>query len=216
MSRATCLAALLTTALLMLTSPAHAETLLAQAQTQPAEEMLANSGPAFEADTSLDPFAQGEWYAHTYGSATFGLSDSDDGNLYLGHVGVGYFFLDDWSINVEGVFGGVDPDTGTADTAVGLDLLFRWHFFTSDDHALSLFGEAGAGLIWFDSTFPATGTHQNFTPQAGLGVMWEVIKNVNLLGGVRWHHVSNANKTGADRNPGYDGVMVFGGLTCTW
>jgi len=167
-------------------------------------------------NAQIDPFAKGQWYYHSYGSATFGISDTDSGDLYLGHVGAGYFFVDDWSINLEGVFGGIDPETGDADSAVGLDLLLRWHMLTSDDHKLSLFGEAGAGLIWLDEPFPNGGTRQNFTPQAGVGVMWEMADNLNLLGGVRWHHISNADKTGDDRNPGYDGVMIFAGLTCTW
>jgi len=165
---------------------------------------------------SLDPFARGQTYYHAYGSATFGLSATDDGDLYLAHVGGGYFFMDDVSINLEGVFGGIDPETGDADSALGLDLLLRWHFLNSDDHRFSLFAEGGAGLLWLDSNFPVSGTRQNFTPQAGVGVMWEALENVNLMGGVRWHHISNADKTGSDRNPGYDGVMIFAGLTCTW
>jgi len=178
----------------------------------PASAQPSALGPQSDAG----PRDAGRWIANAYGSSTFGFSNGESGDLYLGHLGMGYYFWDNISINLEFVAGGVDPDFADTSSAVGFDLIGRWHFFESDDQNFSVFLEGGAGMLWTDDPFPAAGTHQNFTPQAGLGLTWDVGQRVRLLSGVRWHHISNADKTGEDRNPGYDGVMVYAGFNLTF
>lgn len=155
-------------------------------------------------------FLQGSWTFQAYGSASFG---DDAGELYLGHIGFGYYLWDHISVNFEGVFGVVESDFTAPDGdgyAVGFDLLARWHFCNWGD--LTIFAEGGVGMIWFEENFPQVGTHQNFTPQVGVGAAYDLFNGCRLMGGVRWHHISNAGKTGGDRNPGYDGAMVYLGV----
>ncbi len=163
-------------------------------------------------EPSVSPFGAGTWSFQTYGSATFG---DDAGELYLAHVGVGYHFIDALSLNFEAVGGAmVIEDLGTTNgedaAAIGLDLLLRWHFCRRD--GWSLYMDGGAGLIQGTASFPANGTHFNFTPQFGLGITASLTDTLSLMGGARWHHISNAGKNGQDENPGYDGAMLYGGV----
>lgn len=156
-----------------------------------------------------DSFLKGTWTCQVYGSATVG---SNDGQLYLAHVGVGYHILDNVSLNLEGVFGHLNAaEAGTDDGfTYGFDLLVRWHFVNRGDWTVYLDG--GAGMIWFEDRFPFGGSHQNFTPQFGVGFTWRLKEHLRVMAGVRWHHVSNANRNGDDENPGFDAAMIYAGV----
>ena len=176
----------------------------------------ASAGPALTtaaapAQTSADPFAAGRWVVNFYGSGTWA---DDAGDFYQGHVGVGFHIVNNLSINLELVAGETDSDQeefGAEDGwNAGFDLLLRWHFCRTG--AWSIYVDGGAGMIWFDDAFPAGGTHQNFTPQLGLGITYQINENLMLMAGGRWHHVSNARKSGVDRNPGFDGGMLYLGV----
>jgi hypothetical protein len=155
-------------------------------------------------------FDAGSWIFQTYGSASI---NDNDGVLYLSHTGAGYFVVDNLSLNLELVAGGIDSKDRREDDgyALGLDLLVRWHFLRDADD-WSLFLEGGAGLFRTENPFPAGGTHQNFTPQGGLGGMARLFDNVYLMGGIRWHHISNARRRGINRNPGFDAPMFYVGV----
>lgn len=155
-------------------------------------------------------FQQGSWSLQIYGSGTFG---DDAGDIYLAHVGVGYYIWDNISFNFEGILGAVESDFAVPDAdgyALGFDLLVRWHFCNWGD--LTIFADGGIGMIWFQENFPQGGTHQNFTPQFGVGAAYQITDGCRIMGGVRWHHVSNARKSGKDRNPGFDGAMIYLGV----
>lgn len=156
-----------------------------------------------------EAFAAGTWTFQAYGSASV---FADTGEIYQGHVGVGYHLWDGVSVNIEGVFGYVDANQPSVNNGFtsGVDLLFRCHVIRERD--FSIYIEGGAGLIWFEDEFPRRGTHQNFTPQAGLGFTYRLGESVRLMAGARWHHVSNANKSGVDSNPGYDAAMFYAGV----
>jgi lipid A 3-O-deacylase len=152
-------------------------------------------------------FGPGTWTVQSYGSATLG---NDEGRLFLSHVGGGYFIVDGLSLNLEGVFGTVDSERDGDLYAVGFDLLIHWHFFKTE--TWSIYADGGAGMLWTQDRFPTAGTHQNFTPQVGMGVTFRLADQINLMAGTRWHHISNARRKGPDRNPGFDGVLVYAGL----
>ena len=115
-----------------------------------------------------------------------------------------WFFVDDLSIDfqleadyieqpVQNTWGG------------GATILFRWHFISMD--TWSIYGDAGSGLIATAYDTPSGGTSLNFTPQAGLGVSWEICSNLRMMVGARWYHISNAN-TG-ETNPGRNSLMGY-------
>jgi hypothetical protein len=90
-----------------------------------------------------------------------------------------------------------------------LDLLFQWHFINGD--GWSLYGDFGCGLLGTNHNVPDDGSQFNFTPQAGLGVTFDVGQDRRWIVGVRWHHISNASLY--QNNPGRDSVMVYTGLS---
>ncbi len=156
-----------------------------------------------------DPFDQGSWVYHGYASAAFG---DHAGEIYTAHAGLGYYFRDNLSVNGELLGGGIVIEDGPDDdaSAVGINILFRWHFMEGEDWTVYLDG--GAGLLQTSETFPASGTHFNFTPQGGIGGTLKLHGRSHLIGGVRWYHLSNNDKNGGVRNPGYDSALLYAGL----
>lgn len=157
-------------------------------------------------------FLQGSWSFQAYGSATVG---DDAGELYLAHAGLSYFLFDNFSVSFEGLGGVVDAEAvaGASDrdgSTIGFDLLARWFF--AHQGGFSVYAEGGIGMIWLEDAFPVNGTHQNFTPQVGMGAIWRATDNLHIMGGVRWHHISNARKSGKNNNPGFDGAMIYAGI----
>ena len=151
----------------------------------------------------------GTWTFLMYGSAA--LADAS-GQIYTSHTGVGYYFRDNLSINVEFVAGGIDIDEGGKESSsvYGGDLLLRWHYFKKG--GFSSYVDVGAGFQQSSRPFPIVGTHFNFRPQTGLGITLDLNDQVKLMTGARWLHVSNAGKNGKLRNPGYDAAQIYMGL----
>ena len=166
-------------------------------------------GPA-EAAADGDGQALGAWNAGTWtiqwsGSASFG--DDDKGELYGGHVGFGYYFVDDLSINVEGLGLAVDSAVDDDGVAGGFDLLFRWRAI--GDERFSIYFDGGAGIQQATTNYPSD-NHFNFRLLFGVGASVHLTGSTYLTGGVRYLHISNAGIT--DSNNGFDGVMVYLGL----
>ena len=160
---------------------------------------------------TADPYKKGSWSHQAYGSFSSGSRGSE---IWLAHAGASYFFVDNQSIGVE-LVGGAFDGSGTSGRpgndggAYGVELIWRWYF--QHHERCSLFTELGAGAVHFTDKFPAGGTHTNFTPQLGLGAVIDVNRDADLMCGVRWQHVSNADR---DSNPGFDAVMIYLGLIC--
>jgi len=157
---------------------------------------------------AADDFAKGTWTFQTYGSGTFG--DYDHGQIYTFHIGGGYHFQDDLSVNLEAFGGAVDPGSVSGDDeggVGGLDLLLRWHFHKEENYTFYIDG--GAGIQFATTNFPSD-SHHNFRPQAGIGMTWKLKDDVRLMTGVRWLHVSNAGTTAG--NDGLDTAQIYAGL----
>ncbi len=159
-------------------------------------------------------FPQGTWVTPTYLSGTVFSSD----HLYELHAGLGYYLWDNLAFNVEGVgtfvdFGKQAGNPGDA-WGAGLDLLFRWHFLQGQNW--TVYADAGAGFREFNRQFPTNGTHFDFTPQAGLGATVHLASYLDLMGGARYFHLSNAGYDGTEHNPGYNGMQVYMGVLLTW
>lgn len=154
-------------------------------------------------------FSQGRWFAQTMGSAAFG---DENGEVYSGHVGIGYFLFDDFSISLDALGGYIKIEEGhfSSETFYGLDLLMRHHVWKNKNW--SFYIDGGAGLQKSSDPFPVGGTHSNFRPQAGVGLSLGLTPKTLLMAGVRWLHISNASRKGVDRNPGYDSALVYAGV----
>lgn len=153
------------------------------------------------------------WRWALLGTAAFDIDD--DAEYYGGAVAFNYFLTPDLSAVFE--FGGhyFDEPAGVpSDTGGGsLGALIRWHFYTNQDRTFSAWGEVGAGLLIADQEIPQDGSEANLTPQAGIGASWQLGDSPNrIMGGARWHHISNANLSGSDDNTGRDSILFYLGI----
>ncbi len=115
-----------------------------------------------------------------------------------------WFFVDNLSIDFQ-IEGDYIEQPVQNTWGGGATILFRWHFISMD--TWSIYGDAGSGLIATAYDTPSGGTSLNFTPQAGVGVSWEICRDLRMMVGARWYHISNAN-TG-DTNPGRNSLMGY-------
>lgn len=136
-------------------------------------------------------------------------SDFGDEALGIAGFGVSCFLEDTFTMDFElnGLYFSQSEGDDTA--AINVALLFRWHFWRSNDNHWSIYADAGAGLMLSGEDVPPGGSSFNFTPQAGMGfsVLLDEARDVRLLSGFRWYHVSNANTF--EDNPGLNTLMVY-------
>jgi lipid A 3-O-deacylase len=118
-----------------------------------------------------------------------------------------YFIVDGFAFAPELKLWGFFQDGGNA-FGGSLDLLFAWHFVRQD--TWSFFVDGGVGLLGSTKNVPIGGSEFNFTPQAGVGVTFDIGDNNRWVVGVRWHHISNAGLY--SENPGRDSVYIYTGI----
>ncbi|MHC4127930.1 MAG: acyloxyacyl hydrolase, partial [Planctomycetota bacterium] len=138
----------------------------------------------------LGEFSKTTWVGNVYGSAIFG--DSGKGEMYLAHIGFGYYFED--------YNGG----------AIGLDVLYRNHFLRSEDDKRTIFVDGGLGLQQASTNFSGE-RHFNLRIMFGFGGSIQIDNNARLFGGCRYIHISDAGIKGG--GGGFDGPMVYAGIT---
>lgn len=153
-----------------------------------------------------DPFDQGSWF----GTVSFGLLG--DGEIYGGQVaaGVGFFFLDDFSITAEGVLSGHELGSDGEDSlGIGINLLARWHFYQHEQW--SIFLEGGLGVLYTTRDYPvASSDRWNFSQNIGLGCTYQIDPDLILISAVKYQHTSNAGL--GVSNPGFDGIIGYVGI----
>jgi len=140
----------------------------------------------------------------------YGFAINADDTAQQAGIGLGlqYFIVDDFAfapeVNLWGFF-----QSGPDAWGVSGDLLFQWHFAKGD--TWSIFSDFGCGVLGSNHAVPTSGSHFNFTPQAGFGVMFEGdTPDTRIVLGVKWHHISNASLY--RNNPGRDSIEFYGGL----
>ncbi|MEE2908507.1 MAG: acyloxyacyl hydrolase [Planctomycetota bacterium] len=153
--------------------------------------------PIFGAEGSM------RWTIH----GGYGIDVHGTNQEVQGGVGLQYFIVDGFAfapeVNLWGFF-------QTGDDAFGgsLDLMFEWHFIRQP--TWSLYGDFGIGLLGTTANVPYNGSEFNFTPQAGVGVTFDIGNNNRWYAGVRWHHISNASLY--EDNPGRDSILIYTGI----
>lgn len=75
------------------------------------------------------------------------------------------------------------------------------------------FWEAGAGMLWTNLAprIPEQSTPFNFVLETGPGVHYFLTRSTTVTGGVRYHHISNADI--GQRNTGLNAVLPYLGLS---
>jgi hypothetical protein len=91
---------------------------------------------------------------------------------------------------------------------LGIDGILRWRPGAQP----AWFVEAGGGFQYaIGSSFPADGTHFQFTVIGGVGRSFGLGSGRTLDVGLRWFHISNANLLPS--NSGYDSIQLTVGVT---
>ncbi|MFQ5853474.1 MAG: acyloxyacyl hydrolase [Candidatus Binatia bacterium] len=173
----------------------------------PGREPLLNqdSERAAQGLKATDPFAAGNRTLVGYGSVSAGKSAR---KVYGGHLGVGYYVVDDLSLNVEGVGYVIEQANDTGGS--GVNLVGRWHYWRREEW--SVYADGGVGLVYTRDTLRDPGTHFNFTLQGGMGATYDLANGLIPMSGLRWFHISNARIRGKERNVGFDSPMFYLGL----
>ena len=161
-----------------------------------------------EAVVRRGDFSKETRFASVYGSTIFG--DEDKGEMYLLHGGVGYYFQDYQSISLDPFGGyvrsGIDDNGGV----IGLDAVYRNHFYRNEDDSLTIFFDGGLGLQQASTNFSGE-RHFNFRIRIGFGASFKIDENVRAFVGANYQHISDAGISG--EGGGFDGPMLYGGVT---
>lgn len=160
------------------------------------------------APPARDPLAEGSsWW-----SVTGGVSFDDRlGQIHLVQAGLGYGVAPDVGVHF-GVTLGYAHSLRTKDHVLGgPEVGAIWRFAQSGRWSGYLDGSAGA--VVHEEPLTEESLRFNFDLQAGLGAGYALRGGTLLRGGVRWHHLSNARIRGKPRNLGYDGPLLYAGVT---
>ncbi len=162
--------------------------------------------PKEPAGERIGEFSKGHQKWQTYVSAT-GF-DEGKGEMYALHLGYGYFFLDNFSVNIDVLGSYIRSGIDDNGVAAGLDLILRQHPIKGHDNLWSLYLELGAGLQQQSTNF-AGNRRFNFRLLGGGGATFRVAENTRLMAGMRYFHASDAGIEGG--GGGFDGLQFYAG-----
>lgn len=129
---------------------------------------------------------------------------------YFFDAGFGFEHFIEENLSLVTQFNGVYVDQEEDDAGGGnFVLLIRWHFHARE--TWSAYVEAGAGMLWTSNDVPADGSSFNFTPQAAIGLTFDIGEDNRAHLALGWHHISNAQIY--DDNPGRDSIILHAGLS---
>ncbi len=151
------------------------------------------------------------WRTEKFMSFAYG----DEGELYTAHFGWEKRFGSSEQYAIAPQFA-LALAENTDDEIVlvnAFDLVLRQYVYQAED--LGMFLEIAGGLQYTGpESYPRSGTHANFRLRGGAGMNYRLDENLDLLAGVNWFHISNANVL--DPNVGHDGPMLYLGLRCSY
>ena len=160
---------------------------------------LANGRPA--------AFPKGTLTLQTYATYAGGIdADSDFGSAAFG---AGYYVWDNVSLSLEASGYRVFQSSHDA-WAYGIAGVLRHHIIQFD--RTTIYADVAFGPVEATRHVPEGGTNFNFITRAGLGATYQIRDRLNMIGGVRYFHLSNARLEGSAKNPSINGVEGYVGL----
>lgn len=100
----------------------------------------------------------------------------------------------------------------------GFTVNLRWHCLSGAYEGgtgtdWTVFVDAGIGLIVSGDDVPPGGSSVNLAPRVGAGATFRLgDSSTRLVGGIRWHHMSNARSNGDAENPEFNAPMFYVGV----
>ena len=191
--------------LLSLTTTARADASSSHQTVAPVDPSLASlPSESTQVRAVPDFFAKGS----RYWSATTGAShDGSLGQIYLTHLTIGHYLVDNLAIEYGGMFGYADAKRTPAGVLGGPELGIIWHFAKGQHWSTYLEGVAGA--VFQQHPLAVDTLRFNFDLQPGGGATYRLRDHTMVQSGFRWHHLSNAQVRGRVHNFGYDGPMLY-------
>jgi hypothetical protein len=142
----------------------------------------------------------------------FAFAYGDEGETYALHVGTEvrpFYDEQDFVVAPQLVFAAANNTDDAWSALTGFDLQLR--FYQEPIGNFDWFFEAGAGVQYVGpESYPRSGTHANFRLRAGVGTRYALDDGPDLIAGIGWLHMSNANAL--QPNVGHDGPMIYLGL----
>jgi hypothetical protein len=155
-----------------------------------------------------DTFKQGSLSFNLYGE-TFGDLTNKNVQTASQTFGIGYYYANACSLNLELTTCFIH-ESGPLTYGYGANLILRQHLIRRKNW--SLFADVGPGFLEAGQRVPPAGTSFNLTFRTGLGITQKMTEHLNLIGGGRYYHLSNAEMAGRDRNPSLNGIEAYFGL----
>lgn len=144
--------------------------------------------------------------------AWYGKGDADVFGAGIGNL---WFVADGWALGGELLakdFHGDDQDRDVA--GFEASALVRTYVRQSEDYSVFLGGSGG--YIRTDRSVPPEGTPGNWTFSFGPGIEIPMDRRTDFLGGLEFHHMSNALGRENPRNPSQNEVMFWFGMGIHW
>jgi hypothetical protein len=175
-------------------------------QSIPARAALAQKNQENQEDNTKN------MYAEVFGVYQLGLA-RDEEYAASETVALGYRMLDPLFLHVEAGhchFKIRNKGHKVKGDGVFLNALLRWHALKTGP--ATLFFEGGIGVMTCNRNIPEDGMETNTTPQAGLGLLVPLYKEVGLVLGWRYVHLSHGLWKTDIANPGFNSSGVYGGI----
>ena len=88
-----------------------------------------------------------------------------------------------------------------------LSVMLRWNGWRVGETAV--FVEGGGGVSYASNEVPNRGTRFNLVFQTGAGLAHPLTSRIDLVGGLRWLHLSNNSLDGNSRNPDIQALGLY-------
>ncbi len=148
------------------------------------------------------------WTFETLGTGVFDVSNRHT-QMGGATVGFGYRLVGDFSVTVDA--SGYGFSEGRVDgVATGITVGLRQHLLDAGRFGFDV--DVSGGIIGANREVPYNGTHFNETIEVGPAVTYRLNSELYLVGGVRYFHLSNADRQDEPgRNPSLNAIQgVFG------
>lgn len=140
----------------------------------------------------------------------YGKGDAPEAGLGLAH----HWFVDDRFAFGAGL--NVTRFAPIGDPAWGFEVEAGGRGYMLASPAAGLFVEAKGGYVRTGSPIPLGGTRDNYTFAFGPGAEVPLTGKLSLLGGVEFHHMSNAKGRDSPRNPSQNETRGWIGFGIHW
>ena len=127
-------------------------------------------------------------------------------SLLGGTVALGYSLSDRVQLNTELSLLRVKQGASYEVLVPAISPIVRWRSHTHGP--VSIFWEIGPGISYATNEVPVGGTRFNYVFQVGGGMSYTFSSGINLVGGLRWLHLSNNS---LDKNPDIQAVGIYVG-----